>query len=81
MPRDEHTPICGAAKIECYGKAKEILLRQQMIESLTNKPGDERVLGCNCLPACTFITYDAEISQYTPDWTNLYHSVGRSTNG
>lgn len=29
-------------------------------------------LSCNCLPACTSITYDAEISQAPFDWTELF---------
>lgn len=64
MPRDKDTPICGAAKIICYTEARNKLFAQQILESLTIKPGDERVKGCNCLPACTSISYDAEIFQH-----------------
>lgn len=31
---------------------------------------------CNCLPACTSITYDAEISQAKFDAENLFKAYG-----
>ncbi len=72
MPRDKDTPICGAAKIACYNLAEDNLLKEQFAEGLTLAPGDERVKGCNCLPACTSITYDAEISQAPFDYVSLF---------
>lgn len=61
MPRDANTPICGAAKIACYNEAEDNLLKKQFMEGLSL--GQEEIKDCNCLPACTSITYDAEISQ------------------
>lgn len=74
MPRDEDTPICGAAKIACYNEAEDNLLKAQFEEGLTIQPGQDRVKGCNCLPACTSITYDAEISQSPFDWISLFNA-------
>ncbi|XP_037032181.1 pickpocket protein 28-like [Bradysia coprophila] len=71
MPRDKDTPICGAAKMNCYLKAGSNLLKEQFAKRLTLEPGAESVTGCNCLPACTSITYDAEISQAPFDWKSL----------
>ncbi|XP_037031858.1 pickpocket protein 28-like isoform X2 [Bradysia coprophila] len=74
MPRDKDTPICGAAKIACYNEAEDNLLKEQFTEGLTLEPGAERVKACNCLPACTSITYDAEISQAPFDWVSLFNA-------
>ncbi|KAG4070425.1 hypothetical protein HA402_005657 [Bradysia odoriphaga] len=74
MPRDKNTPICGAAKIACYNEAEDNLLKEQFAEGLTLEPGAERVKACNCLPACTSITYDAEISQAPFDWISLFNA-------
>lgn len=74
MPRDRDTPICGAAKISCYNRAEDNLLKEQFMEGLTLETGAEKVKGCNCLPACTSITYDAEISQAPFDWVSLFNA-------
>ncbi|XP_037032179.1 pickpocket protein 28-like [Bradysia coprophila] len=71
MPRDKDTPICGIAKIDCYNEAENNLTKQQFVEESTLEPGAERVTSCNCLPACTSIIYDAEISQAPYDWESL----------
>lgn len=48
---DEQTKICGSASIKCYRKAKKNL--ETNAELFREK--------CNCLPACIFIEYNAEI--------------------
>jgi len=76
MPRAEGIPICGASKIECYNNAEDMLLGKQFSEGLHDSVV-ENVHGetqCNCLPACTSINYDAEISQADFDWDNLRHA-------
>lgn len=68
---DNDTKICGAAKIKCYNDAEDKLSEKEFTEGL----GDniEKVKsGCNCLPSCTSITYDAEISQAPFDWVSLF---------
>lgn len=69
MPRDDKTPICGAAKIRCYDDAEDDLLHQQYIHGVSG--GKDLESECNCLPACTSIRYDAEISQAPFDWNRL----------
>lgn len=69
---DRNTPVCGAAKLQCYNKAEDELLKSDFLEGLT-KPENAKK-GCNCLPACTSITYDAEISQAKFDWRSLFNA-------
>lgn len=68
MPREQHTPVCGAANIACFNEAENNLQKQEFVNGLTTGGGK----GCNCLPACTSITYDAEISQARFDWAELF---------
>lgn len=48
---NKKTRICTMADIPCHINAVSIFTRNQYIEK------------CNCLPDCTEITYDVEISQ------------------
>lgn len=45
-------PYCGAGSITCYVAARKNILKNE---------GYQR--QCNCLPACTSIAYDAEVTQ------------------
>lgn len=61
---DKDTPICGASKITCYEDAEDKLIENGLIEGFKNaKTAGTAGNICNCLPACTSITYDARISQ------------------
>ncbi|KAL9702139.1 hypothetical protein quinque_005657 [Culex quinquefasciatus] len=70
MPRDDQTEVCGASKIECYNEAEDELLSQEVKYSV-DKSYDFRA-KCDCLPACTSVQYDAEISQADFNWKNLF---------
>lgn len=35
--------------------------------------------GCNCLPSCTSISYDAEISQAAYDWKHVLKGLNIPT--
>lgn len=65
-------PICGAAKIQCYNQAEDSLLKQDFMEGLSDKVVNKK--GCNCLPACTSITYDAEISQAKFEFVSVFNA-------
>ncbi len=54
MPRNDSTPICGEGNIWCY-----VHIETEVWE----KAETSAVNVCNCLPACTSISYAAEISQ------------------
>lgn len=68
---DGDTKICGAAKIKCYNDAEDKLSEKEFTDGLST---DTEIVkrGCNCLPSCTSITYDAEISQAKFDWVSLF---------
>lgn len=70
MPHDETTPICGIAKVNCYVDAEGSLLED------TDEIAESRKIGgCNCLPACTSISYDSEISQAKYEWERYFHAL------
>ncbi|XP_055599041.1 pickpocket protein 28-like [Uranotaenia lowii] len=70
MPREPETAICGASKIQCYNEAEDELLSQDVKYSV-DKSFDFRA-KCDCLPACTSVQYDAEISQADFNWEQLF---------
>lgn len=77
MPRNESTPVCGPAKISCYNKAEDELLQDEFKEGLkTSKENYRGETKCNCLPACTTIAYDAEISQAEYDFRSQFRAYG-----
>ncbi|XP_037034176.1 pickpocket protein 28-like [Bradysia coprophila] len=62
MPKKNDTKVCGIGKLKCYERAEKKLFERVRSTGLSYM--DE----CNCLPACTQITYDVEISQAEVDW-------------
>lgn len=58
---DKDTAVCGSAKSECIDESESNLLKKAFTESLKDAVDISNI--CNCLPACTSISYDAEISQ------------------
>jgi amiloride-sensitive sodium channel len=57
MPRDQNTSICGPAKQEC------------LINGAVNFMRDgDGLFKCNCMSACTEISYDVETSQAKYNW-------------
>ncbi|XP_058117490.1 pickpocket protein 28-like [Anopheles ziemanni] len=76
MPRDDNTKVCGASQIQCYNEAEDDMLLED-VKYLVDKSFDFRA-KCNCLPACTSVQYDAEISQAALDWKSLIEAYGDS---
>ncbi|XP_075167591.1 pickpocket protein 28-like [Haematobia irritans] len=71
MPRSADTPICGENKIECYMKAQNELNLKQFKDGLQlAKEGIAPADNCNCMPACTSLEYEAEISEGHFDLVN-----------
>lgn len=57
-------PVCGSNSMNCFKEAEYELLGIEFEKALEISKGSRSVKsGCNCLPACTSISYDAEISQ------------------
>ncbi|XP_050090826.1 pickpocket protein 28-like [Anopheles aquasalis] len=63
MPRTNTTPVCGAEDVRCYRNAAT-----NMMELGATMMATESIEICECLPACTTIKYDVEISN---DMLNL----------
>lgn len=82
MPRDSETRICTQAEIGCYDAAEDGLMKSELTESLAsgsaeNKRGKTK---CHCLPSCTSINYDAEISQADFEFVKVFNSYGADLN-
>lgn len=55
------TKICGPGKKECYRKAMEDL-NSIAIDGVKDSNVPEGTPHCHCLPSCSSLMYDAEIS-------------------
>ncbi|KAJ6650121.1 Pickpocket protein 28, partial [Pseudolycoriella hygida] len=77
MPRVDETAICGHRQMTCYNKAEHDLLHEQYLNGITKNISSTH--ECECLPACTSIKYDAEISQASFDWSLLLNAFKSST--
>lgn len=73
MPRNSTTPICSQAKVACYDSAEDKLMLSDLRQSLSTGSGFSKFgkTDCNCLPSCTSINYDAEISQADYDFVKV----------
>lgn len=60
---DLKTRICGASSISCYRNADKKLFGEDVIIGLKNDAARSFREQCNCLPACTTITYNAEVDR------------------
>jgi acid-sensing ion channel, other len=78
MPRDNKTRICTLSQIGCYEKAEDSFMVEKLRQSfLSHKEKAKHVkTKCNCLPSCTSIDYDAEISQADYDFVKNFKSYG-----
>lgn len=73
-----NVPVCGSANMKCYNEAEDELLLKEFEQGLVTE--EENLRGqtdCNCLPSCTSIAYEAEISQADFD----YKTVASRNNG
>lgn len=80
MPRDDNMTICSQKDIMCYDQAENDLLGDDMrsgVESSEEKYL-KQITSCNCLPSCTSINYDAEISQANFDHIEVMRSFGEN---
>jgi acid-sensing ion channel, other len=68
MPRDDGTKICNATKLTCILEAENKYL------SRDEENADSDDTQCDCLPACTEISYEAEIRQTNFDYERMFKS-------
>ncbi|XP_017063341.1 pickpocket protein 28 [Drosophila eugracilis] len=72
MPRNVNMPVCGDASLKCYNQAEDELLLREFTQGLVNAGENTRgETECNCLPSCTSIAYEAEISQADFDYKTV----------
>lgn len=57
MPRTPDMPVCAEDKIACYLDAEDKMIMDNFRSTDPNKD------DCNCLPSCTSLEFDTEISQ------------------
>lgn len=76
MPRDSVTPICSQEQVQCYNHAEDALMKEELLESLESGSGENKRgrTKCNCLPSCTSINYDAEISQANFEFEKVFNA-------
>lgn len=85
LPHDNDAKICGQKDFFCYDDAEYDLMSKNFRKSLNNNNSinGSKLADCNCLPACTTISYDAETSQIEYDyekWLEARLFVGSSHN-
>ncbi|KAB0792999.1 hypothetical protein PPYR_12619 [Photinus pyralis] len=75
MPHDENTKLCGSGKTLCVHNASVDLLMEE-IENKFNKNAQvwDRP-DCDCLPACTSLTYNSENSQADFQWYKVFEAT------
>ncbi|XP_005178342.2 pickpocket protein 28 [Musca domestica] len=77
MPRTPDTPVCGEDKIHCYDRAEDSLLLREFSEGLKDILNEDRIeTECNCMPACTSLDYNTEISQANFDLYDMLKATG-----
>lgn len=73
MLRTNRTAVCETYNISCLLRAESDLLEMDVV-----RHEDENTnfrANCNCLPACTSVQYDAEVTQTDFDWINWGSSL------
>nr|XP_023023900.1 pickpocket protein 28-like [Leptinotarsa decemlineata] len=74
---DENTTrICGSGSQECMFEAKQELLIREVEYGISNYESERSSSSpdCDCLPACTSLTYNAEYSQGHYEWEKLFQA-------
>ncbi|XP_028141320.1 pickpocket protein 28-like isoform X2 [Diabrotica virgifera virgifera] len=76
MPHVKDTPICGSGSQKCMFEAQTELLTREVESGIENFETETRdaVNDCDCLPACTSLTYNAEYSQAKYEWEKLFQA-------
>lgn len=63
FPEPEGTPVCGLNDITCYTAAQDELYAILQNQTMAKSVNDNAEIMCNCLPACTSLEYNFEISR------------------
>ncbi|XP_057659311.1 pickpocket protein 28-like [Diorhabda carinulata] len=78
MPREANTPICGNGNSMCMKQVKNNLDWNNLQHSIDNNRGlyDE----CECLPMCSMLDYETEITEIDYDKFKEYEALGMKKN-
>ncbi|KRG07930.1 uncharacterized protein Dmoj_GI25715, partial [Drosophila mojavensis] len=63
MPKPLDVPVCGLEKIDCYTKAQDELYALLQNQTVHQSVDPNTKVMCNCMPACTSLEYNFEISR------------------
>lgn len=74
MPHEKGTKICAYDEVSCYYKAESDWLLEELKNSIETNSTNHHF--CNCLPSCTSLEYNAEISQADFNSTEYFKSAG-----
>lgn len=61
--------------IQCYHQAEDDLLNSNILDHISGSIS-ESSSNCNCLPVCTAIKYETEISHSDFDFKSLFEAYG-----
>lgn len=75
LPRDNNAAVCGAGKISCMDEAEREQLNEDWIDGVS-----ESRTACNCLPACTSVAYDVDVSQSHMEWDGVFAAYKQDFN-
>ncbi|XP_050514292.1 pickpocket protein 28-like isoform X1 [Diabrotica virgifera virgifera] len=79
MPRETNTPICGNGNRNCMKQVRNSLDWRKLHLSITSAGNNYN--ECGCLPMCTMLDYETEITEIEYDRFKEYEAVGISKNG
>lgn len=73
MPREKATSVCDINQSTCYIAALyDVWDLETDEEGLYGGVDDKNVsLNCNCLPTCTELNYEMDVTHVTVDWVNF----------
>ncbi|KAL9703314.1 hypothetical protein quinque_006832 [Culex quinquefasciatus] len=72
MLRTPRTAVCETNQIMCMLKAEETLLEMDVVTQGNSEPNFRA--KCNCLPACTSVQYDLEVTQTELEWYRYWET-------
>ncbi|KAB0798149.1 hypothetical protein PPYR_09142 [Photinus pyralis] len=71
MPYEDDTKFCGPAKMDCVDYA-HVHFMEEEIRMEIDKDSEDDTNYCGCLPPCTSLEFDAEVSQTDWNWRKTH---------
>uniref|UniRef100_A0A1Y1NB01 Pickpocket protein 28 n=1 Tax=Photinus pyralis TaxID=7054 RepID=A0A1Y1NB01_PHOPY len=76
ISQEDVTHMCGAGSRKCLEEARVSFLENDLEDFILGRSMGEKIQDpreCFCLPSCTSISFDAEVSQSQWDWRKTFH--------